>query len=73
MRNDQTVITQPDFFPRLRGFDKMKKCDVFVFLNHVTNRPGDGIRTKRAKILINKEPRWLTVPLKGQRKTHGAN
>jgi hypothetical protein len=58
------VITQPDFFPWIGSIEKLFIADSFVFLNHVTNRPGDGLWTKRVKLLMNRQPCWLGLPLK---------
>lgn len=58
------AITQPDFFPWLGSIYKLVNVDEFVFLDHVANRVTDGIWTKRVKIIQNKEPKWLTIPLK---------
>jgi len=63
------AITQPDFFPWLGSVYKLVNVDKFIFLDHVRNRIGDGIWTKRVKILENGTSRWLTVPL---RKLDGA-
>jgi len=62
--NNLVAITQPDFFPWLGSIEKIILADTFVFLDHVTNRPGDGLWTKRVKFLINQKPQWLTIPLK---------
>ncbi len=62
--NNIVAITQPDFFPWLGSIEKISACHTFIFLNHVTNRPNDGLWTKRVKILINGEPKWMGVPLK---------
>jgi hypothetical protein len=66
MSNKRRVaaIHQPNFLPWLGYFDKIAKCDVFVILDHVVNNPRTAIITKRVQILCNKQPYWLTVPLK---------
>jgi hypothetical protein len=58
------AIHQPNFLPWLGYFDKIAKCDVFVILDHVVNNPRTSIITKRVQILCNRQPYWLTVPLK---------
>jgi hypothetical protein len=63
----RVVITQPDFWPWLGFFDKVRQADVFVFLDHVTNRPNDGIWTKRVRVFGAGEPRWIGVPLRRDR------
>jgi hypothetical protein len=66
MSNKRRVaaIHQPNFLPWLGYFDKIAKCDVFVILDHVVNNPRTAIITKRVQILCNRQPYWLTVPLK---------
>ncbi|MES2691181.1 MAG: WbqC family protein [Bacteroidota bacterium] len=58
------AITQPDFFPWLGSIEKIAATDTFIFLDHVTNRPNDGLWTKRVKVILNGEPKWLGVSLK---------
>lgn len=57
-------ITQPDFFPWLGSIYKLVNVEEFVFLDHVRNRVSDGIWTKRVKIIQDKQPKWLSIPLK---------
>ena len=64
MSKNMVAITQPDFFPWLGSIEKITGVDSFIFLDHVTNRPNDGIWTKRVKIIVNGEAQWIAVPLK---------
>lgn len=64
MSKNLVAITQPDFFPWLGSIEKITATDSFIFLDHVTNRPNDGIWTKRVKIIVNGEAQWIAVPLK---------
>ncbi len=57
------AIHQPDFMPWLGFFNKLVKADIFVILDHVINRPNDGIWTKRVKIIVNKQAQWITIPV----------
>ena len=63
------AIHQPNFFPWLGYFDKMARSDVFVFLDHVQFPKTGGVWSNRVKMLIAKEPRWVTAPIK--RDFHG--
>jgi hypothetical protein len=58
------AIHQPNLFPWLGFFDKIYRCDKFVYLNHTENNPRTAIYTKRVKILVNKQEYWLTCNLK---------
>jgi hypothetical protein len=54
-------IHQPNFFPWLGFFEKIKKSDMFVFLDNVQYPQGSW--TNRVKILNQGIPSWITCPV----------
>lgn len=68
------AIHQPNFFPWLGYFAKIRRADAFVFLDAVDYpRKGSGSMgswTNRVKVMIQNEPRWMTCPV--QRMALGA-
>ena len=57
------TIHQPDFFPWMGLVNKIANSDIFVILDHTENDPRKPFWCRRVKILVNKEPRWITVTL----------
>jgi hypothetical protein len=57
------AIHQPNFFPWLGFFNKIHRASIFVYLDHVVNDPQKGTWTKRTRLIVNKKPYWLTMPL----------
>ena len=62
------AIHQPNFFPWLGYFDKIRRSDVFIFLDSV-NYPrsgsgGMGSWTNRVRLSIKGEASWVTCPLR---------
>jgi hypothetical protein len=60
------AIHQPNFFPWLGYFDKIRRCDVFVFLDDVAypkSGSGMGSIVNRTRININGQARWIGCPL----------
>ena len=55
-------IHQPDFFPWLGFFHKISQSERFVVFDHVQAPRGKSWLT-RNRILLNGEPRWLTLPI----------
>ena len=55
------AIHQPLYFPWLGYLDRMAKADLFVILDHVQFERRNY--QNRASILLEGEPRWLTVPV----------
>ncbi len=57
------AIHQPNFFPWLGYFEKIVRCDRFVFLDIVQYPKTGGTWMNRVKLLINGEARWITAPI----------
>ncbi|MBT3638459.1 MAG: WbqC family protein [Opitutae bacterium] len=55
-------IHQPDFFPWLGLFHKIAHSERFVVFDHVQTPQGKSWLT-RNRILLNGEPRWMTLPI----------
>ena len=55
-------IHQPDFFPWLGFFHKIAQSERFVVFDHVQAPRGKSWLT-RNRIILNGEPRWLTLPI----------
>ncbi|HEX5128693.1 MAG TPA: WbqC family protein [Usitatibacter sp.] len=55
------AIHQPLYFPWLGYLDRMAKADLFVVLDHVQFERRNY--QNRASILLEGQPRWLTVPV----------
>lgn len=62
------AIHQPNFFPWLGYFDKIRQADAFIFLDAVdyprSGSGGMGSWTNRVRLNIQGEARWLTCPLR---------
>lgn len=54
-------IHQPAYLPWLGYFNRIVKSDIFVVLDHVQFEKNSFIN--RNKIVCNKKPLWLTVPV----------
>lgn len=58
----RAAIHQPQFMPWLGYFEKMDRCDVFVFLDNVQYKKNEF--QNRNKIKTSQGWQWLTVPVK---------
>jgi len=63
------AIHQPNFFPWAGYFDKIRRADVFVFLDDVAypraGSGGMGSWTNRVKLNIQGQARWFGCPIRG--------
>ena len=57
------AIHQPNFFPWLGYFDKIRQADVFVLLDTVQQQKTGGTWTNRVKLLVSGQARWVTAPI----------
>jgi len=53
------AIHQPNFFPWLGYFDKIARCDLFVFLDDVQYTKTGGSWSNRVRLLVARQPRWV--------------
>jgi hypothetical protein len=62
------AIHQPNFFPWLGYFDKIRRADIFIFLDAVdyprSGSGGMGSWTNRVRLNVQKEAKWVTCPVK---------
>ena len=61
------AIHQPNFFPWLGYFDKIKNSDVFIIMDDVDypkSGSGSGSWTNRVKVNIQGQAKWFTCPIR---------
>lgn len=62
------AIHQPNFFPWLGYFDKIRRADALIFLDAVdyprSGSGGMGSWTNRVRLNVQGEARWITCPLR---------
>jgi hypothetical protein len=65
MESPQKIVAihQPNFFPWLGYFNKIATVDAFIFLDHVQFSKTAGTWSNRVKLLLNKNPSWITAPI----------
>lgn len=63
------AIHQPNFFPWLGFFDKMRRADVFVLMDNVQFPKKGGSWMNRVRLLVSGKPSWVTMPVR--RDYHG--
>jgi hypothetical protein len=56
------AIHQPNFFPWLGYFDKIRRADVFVVLDNVQHQKTGGTWSNRVMLNLNGATRWATAP-----------
>jgi RimJ/RimL family protein N-acetyltransferase len=61
VRPHVVAIHQPNFFPWLGFFDKLRRADTFVLLDTVEFSKGS--RTNRVEVEVNGAPHWITAPV----------
>lgn len=57
------AIHQPNFFPWLGYFDKIRRADVFIMLDSVQQAKTGGTWSNRVMLLVAGQPRWITAPV----------
>lgn len=65
-RDHTCAIQQPNFFPWLGYFDKIRQADTFVFLDEVDfprSGSGMGCWTNRVRIAVQGRPFWVGAPV----------
>ncbi|WP_417512977.1 WbqC family protein [Minwuia sp.] len=71
------AIHQPNFFPWLGYFDKIRRADTFVFLDAVdyprSGSKGMGSWTNRVRIDVQGQPHWINCPLQRLGANHPIN
>jgi hypothetical protein len=63
MMKSLVAIHQPNFFPWLGYFHKLRHADRFVLLDTVQFQKTSGNWGNRVKLLVSGEPRWFTMPV----------
>jgi hypothetical protein len=63
MMKSLVAIHQPNFFPWLGYFHKLRHADRFVLLDTVQFQKTSGNWGNRAKLLVAGAPRWFTMPV----------
>lgn len=67
----KVIISQPDLFPWVGTFEKIRRADIFVHLDDVQFSKGSF--TNRTKIKTSAGTKWLTVPLRNLRSGQAIN